>query len=172
MCLYVFLQYHWYPLPYARQLVVSHSDPEFKTLPGSATCKGLMTQYMPELVCTMKPQRWWSLDDASLTSLFLSNPYAEMSTAKVVHNRAFDDPWPRRPYHTRETGPCWSTYWSIEPTVSPQKLCVTRPFDDLWPRWPYHTRETGPCWSTYRSIGPFIDPKKHDSVDCKSWLLQ
>ena len=85
-CVCIFLRYHRYPPPYARQLVVSHSDPEFKTLPGSATCKGLMTQYMPELVCAMKPQRWWSLDDASLTSLILSNPYAEMSTAKVVRN--------------------------------------------------------------------------------------
>ena len=85
-CVCIFLRYHRYPPPYARQLVVSHSDPEFKTLPGSATCKGLMTQYMPELVCAMKPQMWWSLDDASLTSLILSNPYAEMSTAKVVRN--------------------------------------------------------------------------------------
>ena len=124
-CVCIFLRYHQYPPPYARQLVVSHSDPEFKTLPGSATCKGLMTQYMPELVCAMKPQRWWSLDDASLTSLILSTLMRRWAPQKLCVTRAFDDPWPRRPYHTRETGPYWRSYRSIEPTVSPQKLCVT-----------------------------------------------
>jgi len=86
---------------------------------------------MPELVCAMKPQRWWSLDDASLTSLILSNPYAEMSTAKVVRNPTPWWSWPRWPYNTRETGPYCRSSQSIELTVSPQKLCVNDPLMTL-----------------------------------------